>query len=61
MYQIFLEMYKILLKMYLGFQSPFQGRERPPFISRMSLMEQMNHENGIRGLNSPRIECTKSS
>ena len=60
MYQIFLEMYKIFLKMYLGFQSPFQGREQPPFISRMSLMEQMNCGNGIRGLNSPRIRCTNS-
>ena len=35
-------MYEIFLRMYLGFQSPFQSRERPSITSQRSLKEMGN-------------------
>ena len=55
MYQIFLRIYQIYLRMYLGFQSPFRDEEQLAITSQGSLNNQMDHEKGYRGPNSPRI------
>ena len=61
MYQIFLRMYQIYLKIYLGCRSPFRDDEQLAITSKESPNDQMDDEKGYRGPDSLRIGCTKFS
>ena len=54
-------MYQIFLRMYLGFQFPFQGGKRLLITSQGFPNEQMDHRKMDRGSGSLKIGYTKFS